>query len=181
MQMAQDFERKLHENPDYLRNVWFSDESYFVVGLHKPGRCGTFLAPCTCLRSSQGKENPCTCEHRKKKDIPVAKHPDKVMIWMAINSHYRPIWFVCDNGKLNTDKYIRLMRKFKAEIETRHPGLLESGTFVYQQDGAPAHCSNKSIRWLENYFSEVISKRPKSFLGDDKFNWVSFPTIELIY
>ena len=161
MQMAQDFERKLYENPDYLKNVWFSDESYFVVGLHKPGRCGTYLAPCTCLRSTQGKENPCTCAHRKKKDIPVAKHPDKVrniiknsvkmtliwsnnrifiknylqvMIWMAINSHFKPIWFVCDNGKLNTEKYIRLMRKFKNEIETRHPGLLESGTFVYQQD-----------------------------------------------
>ena len=102
------------------------------------------------------------------------------MIWMAINSHFRPIWFVCDNGKLNTEKYIRLMRKFKNEIETRHPGLLESGTFVYQQDGAPAHCSNRSIRWLENYFSEVISKRPKSFMDDDKFLWVSSRTIELI-
>ena len=101
------------------------------------------------------------------------------MIWMAINSHFKPIWFVCDNGKLNTEKYIRLMRRFKNEIELKHPGLLESGTFVYQQDGAPAHCSNRSIRWLENYFSEVISKRPKAFLDDEKFLWVSSRTIKL--
>ena len=102
------------------------------------------------------------------------------MIWMAVNSDKKPIWFVCNDGKLNTDRYIRLMRKFKAEVETRHPGLIGSGTFVYQQDGAPAHCSNRSIRWLENYFDEVISKRPKAYLSDEKFLWVSFPTIELI-
>ena len=102
------------------------------------------------------------------------------MIWMAVNSEHKPIWFVCNDGKLNTDKYIRLMRKFKSEVERRHPGLIGSGTFVYQQDGAPAHYSNRSIRWLENYFDEVISKRPKSYLTDEKFLWVSFPTIELI-
>ena len=78
MAMAQAFENKLAENPDYLRHVWWSDESYFVVGLRKPGRCGTFLAPCTCLRSTEGTQNPCTCEHRKKKTIPVSKNPEKV-------------------------------------------------------------------------------------------------------
>ena len=88
MAMAQAFENKLHENPDYLRHVWFSDESYFVVGLRKPGRAGTFLAPCDCLRSSQGKENPCTCEHRKKNNIPVTKHPEKVSL-RTINPKFK--------------------------------------------------------------------------------------------
>ena len=96
----------------------------------------------------------------------------QVMIWAAINSQYKPIWFVCNDGKLNTDKYIRLMGKFKKEIENRHPGLLGSGTFVYQQDGAPAHCSNRSIRWLERHFDEVISKRPIKLMSDDNFQWV---------
>ena len=95
------------------------------------------------------------------------------MIWMAVNSLRKPIWFVCPNEKLNTDKYIRLMRKFKSKLQSEHPGLLESGTFVFMQDGAPAHTSYRSMQWLEKHFTEVISKRPKKMEADGKMLWVS--------
>ena len=101
------------------------------------------------------------------------------MVWMAVSANYKPIYFTCTE-KLNTNRYIRLMRKFKNELQIRHPGLIESQQFVYMQDGAPAHTSNQSIRWLENHFNEVITKRPKKFWDDSKVTWVSIITIGLI-
>ena len=101
------------------------------------------------------------------------------MIWMAVNALRKPIWFVCPNERLNTSKYISLMRQFKSKLESDHPGLLESGTFVFMQDGAPAHTSHRSMQWLENYFSEVISKRPKKMSDDTKMLWVSFQPLHL--
>ena len=94
------------------------------------------------------------------------------MVWMAVSANFRPIFFACAE-KLNTNRYISLMRKFKNELEIRHPGLAQSSQFVYMQDGAPAHTSKKSIKWLENHFNEVISKRPKNFMEDSKVTWVS--------
>ena len=99
---------------------------------------------------------------------------------MAVSANYKPIYFTCTE-KLNTNRYIRLMRKFKNELQFRHPGLIESQQFVYMQDGAPAHTSNQSIRWLENHFNEVITKRPKKFWDDSKVTWVSTITIRWIY
>ena len=93
MAMAQAFENKIAQNPEYLRQIWWSDESYFVVGLRKPGRCGTFLAPCDCLRATEGRQNPCTCEHRRKRNIPVSKNPEKVSEMVPKRFH---IILVCE-------------------------------------------------------------------------------------
>ena len=93
---------------------------------------------------------------------------------MAVNALRRPIWFVGPNEKIDTEKYIRIMRKFKSKLESDHPGLLDSGSFVFMQDGAPAHTSYRSMQWLEHYFTEVISKRPKKMDVTDKVLWVSF-------
>ena len=71
------------------------------------------------------------------------------------------------------------MRKFKSKLESEHPGLLESGTFVFMQDGAPAHTSYRSMQWLENYFTEVISKRPKKMDVEGKMLWVSYQPLHL--
>ena len=75
MEMARQFENRIHADPNYLNRVWFSDESYFVVGLRKPGRCGTFLPPCECEKDPN---DPCTCAHSSQRDVPVVKNPQKV-------------------------------------------------------------------------------------------------------
>ena len=75
MRMAQHIQNKIHQDPSYLANVWFSDESYFTVGLRKPGRCGTFLPPCECNKSDG---SPCTCANSQRPTIPVVKNPVKV-------------------------------------------------------------------------------------------------------
>ena len=75
MEMARQFENKIYADPSYLKRVWFSDESYFVVGLRKPGRAGTFLPPCECIKSD---DEPCTCGHSQKRDIPIVKNQEKV-------------------------------------------------------------------------------------------------------
>ena len=75
MRMAQHIQNKIFEDPSYLSNIWFSDESYFVVGLRKPGRSGTFLPPCECDRSDG---TPCTCSNSQRPSVPVSKNPAKV-------------------------------------------------------------------------------------------------------
>ena len=79
MEMARQFENRIHTDPNYLNRIWFSDESYFVVGLRKPGRCGTFLPPCECEKDPN---DPCTCAHSSQRDVPVVKNPQKV--WKII-------------------------------------------------------------------------------------------------
>ena len=75
MRMAQHLNNKIFADPNYLSNVWFSDESYFTVGLRKAGRVGTFLPSCSCSKS---KEAPCTCTNSQRPTIPVVKKPTKV-------------------------------------------------------------------------------------------------------
>ena len=75
MRMAQHLNNKIFEDPSYLSNIWFSDESYFTVGLRKAGRVGTFLPPCSCDKSN---EAPCTCTNSQRPGIPVVKKPEKV-------------------------------------------------------------------------------------------------------
>ena len=75
MRMAQHLNQKIFEDPNYLSNIWFSDESYFSVGLRKNGRVGTYLPPCTCNRTNG---SPCTCENSQRPGIPVVKKPTKV-------------------------------------------------------------------------------------------------------
>ena len=75
MRMAQHLNNKIFEDPSYLANIWFSDESYFVVGLRKAGRVGTYLPACSCNKTN---EAPCTCSNSQRPGIPVVKKPDKV-------------------------------------------------------------------------------------------------------
>lgn len=75
MRMAQQFQNRIFEDPNYLSNIWFSDESYFVVGNRKAGRVGTFLPPCSCNRSNG---SPCVCDNSQRPGIPVVKKPAKV-------------------------------------------------------------------------------------------------------
>ena len=77
MRMAQQFQNRIFNDPNYLANIWWSDESYFVVGNRKSGRVGTYLPPCSCERSNGG---PCTCGNSQRPGIPVVKKPEKVRL-----------------------------------------------------------------------------------------------------
>ena len=56
------------------------------------------------------------------------------MIWAGVNSKHKAIWYVVPkvDGKkgMDADEYIKLMRRFRAELEERN---IDSSRIVYQQ------------------------------------------------
>ena len=61
---------------------------------------------------------------------------------------------------VNTDRYIALMRTKFIPALRRKRGV-DMDTVIYQQDGAPPHCSNRTLEYLRRYFPEdrLISRR----------------------
>ena len=62
------------------------------------------------------------------------------MIWAAINSEHRAIWYVVpkEDGKkgLDAEGYIKLMQKFRADLDRRD---IDSTKIFYQQGTYQIH------------------------------------------
>ena len=81
---------------------------------------------------------------------------EKVSAWCAIGrtSIIGPFSFEDDNENqvtLDTDRYIALMwTKFIPALRSKRG--VDMSTTIYQQDGAPTHCSDRSLKFLGRYF-----------------------------
>ena len=77
------------------------------------------------------------------------KHPAGVMVLgiIASDGNKCPPIFVPSGLKVTSDAYIELLQKFVLPwLKKNYP----HGNFVFQQDGAPAHTSNKTQKWLQD-------------------------------
>ena len=58
---------------------------------------------------------------------------------------------------VNAERYIKVLKKFYKELETRFPGYLKR--LWFQQDGASPHSAHITIDWLkDNFKKRVVSK-----------------------
>ena len=78
VEMCQWFESKIEENPDFLQNVWFSDEAHFSLSGHVNSKKSVFW----------GSQAPDEVLQRPL-------HSVKCTAWVAISKHciIRPFWF----------------------------------------------------------------------------------------
>ena len=75
------------------------------------------------------------------------KHPQGVMMLGVVASDGKrmPPYFFPEGLKIGTEVYLRVMRTVvKPWIEANYP----DGNYIWQQDNAPGHASNKTQRWI---------------------------------
>ena len=87
VEMCQWFESKIEENPDFLQNVWFSDEGHFSLSGHVNSKNSVFW----------GSQTPDEVFQRPL-------HSVKCTAWVAISKDgiIGPFWFENDVGEKMT-------------------------------------------------------------------------------
>ena len=144
--MCQWFCEMIDDDPEFLNDVWFSDEAHFLLSGHVNSKNNIFW----------GSAPPDYCLEKPL-------HSSKCTAWVAISKHgiIGPFWFEDVNGQavtINTKRYVEVLRKFWAELGQRR-GVTRAIQW-FQQDGATPHTSNESLEWLHQHFpGRLISRR----------------------
>lgn len=139
--------QRIEDNPNFLSLVFFSDEAHFYLSGHVNKQNLRFWAQ---AQPHEHVNRPLSVE--------------KVTVWCGIgcNGVIGPFFFE-ENGRtvtVNTDRYIEMLRrKFIPALRTKEG--VDMNTVIFQQDGAPPHCSNASLEFLHNHFpnDRLISRR----------------------
>jgi DNA-binding Lrp family transcriptional regulator len=85
------------------------------------------------------------------------KHPQGIMVLGIVASDGRkcPPIFVPQGEKVNTEAYIGLLEaNLLPWLRKNYP----AGNYVFQQDGAPAHTSNRTQKWLADNVAQFWDK-----------------------
>ena len=98
--MCQWFRERLRCEPDFLDNVWFTDEAHFYLSGHVSSQ-STFY---------WGRSPP---EYVLERPL----HAEKCTAWAAISTQgiIGPIWFVDDENKtttINAERYMGVLKQF---------------------------------------------------------------------
>ena len=156
---CQDICQKIENNLGFLNLIFFSDEAQCHLSGHINKQNMRYW--------SQAHPH----EHTYQ---PLSQ--EKVTVWCAIgrNGIIRPYFFEDESGNrvtVNTDRYIALMRTKFIPALRRKQGV-DVNSVIYQQDGAPPHCSDRSLEYLRRYFPgdtrRLISRRTD-------FPWPPYP------
>ena len=129
-EMWQWFESKIKQNPDFLQNVWFSDEAHFFPS-------GPVNSRNSVVWKSQA--------------------PDDVLQKHGIIG---PFWFENDVGEkitVNKERYIVVLKKFWRTLCARRGVHREEQWF--QQDSATSHTANITMEWLHRHFTGRLISR----------------------
>lgn len=131
---------------DAFRNVWFTDESHFLLSGHVCKQNMRFWA----------EEQPhCHTER--------PLHSEKLTVLCAISSRgiIGPYVF---KDTVNSERYLSLLKnKFVPALRKQSPNMDNEW---FMQDGAPPHTSNEVLHYLDDVFGDhVISRRYPDVYG----------------
>jgi hypothetical protein len=145
--MAQYVLNKHGTDPDWLNNVWMSDEAVFSLN----GNVNSKNVVCYSEKREGRPENF---------TIDTTKHAGSVMPWACLAGDGRKLQLkffepeMVDGekvGTMNGDRYYKLMR-YRAipQIKALNQGSLDGQT--WQQDGARPHWSQKNLTYIQGQF-----------------------------
>ena len=147
-EFGQKINERIENDPQLLDCLLFSDEAHFHLSGHVNRQNFRFWAT----------EQP--HEHSEK---PLSV--EKTTVWCALgkNGILGPYFFEDDDGHrvtVNTDRYIEMLCRCFILALRRKRGF-DLDTVVFQQDGAPPHCSDRTLQYLRQYFlgDRLISRR----------------------
>lgn len=143
----------LYEDPEFLQNWWWSDESHFLLSGHVNRQNMRFL----------GWSSPEEYEQRPL-------HSEKVTVWCALSSHgiIGPYFFENENEvaiNVNAERYRNLV------IDRFHGDLLafcemrglDFNKQFFQQDGASSHTGCGNLQYLQYLFQGQLISRKSDF------------------
>ena len=146
VRMCRWFQQRIEEEPDWLDNVWFSDESHF----HLSGNINS--KSCIFWGTSPPDE---------VYEIPLHSPKSTAFVAMSSKGLVGPFWFESQDGEtetVNKERYVDVLRQFLTELRARQGVNLRQSSF--QQDGATPHTSNLALTFLRDVFGDrLISKR----------------------
>ena len=140
---------QMESDPQWVNDIWFSDESHF----HLSGK----VNKTHCI--FWGTEKP-------DKVIQRPLHSQKVTVWAALSSHglIGPFFFENCAGEcqtVNSDRYINILGKFKTALRKKRR---ETETQWFMQDGATAHTAAKSREWIKQNFDDRVISLKSDFV-----------------
>jgi len=117
--------------PDFLDNIWVSDEAHFLLSGHMNSKNNIFW----------GRTPPERCLQKPL-------HSMKCTAWVAISKHgiIEPFWFEDNNERsvtINTKQYVQVLGRFWTELGRRR-GVVRVLQW-FQQDGATP--TPQTIHW----------------------------------
>ena len=124
---------------DAFRNVWFSDESHFLLSGHVCKQNMRFWTD----------EQP-HCFYERP------LHSEKVTVWCAMSSHgvIGPYVF---SDTVNSERYLSLLRTKFIPALRKQPQGIQNAWFM--QDGATPHTSSVVLDFLHNTFGDRMISR----------------------
>ena len=140
---------RIEAEPEFLKKIIFSDEAHFHLSGHVNRQNFRFWAD----------ENP-----HATVESPMSK--EKVTVWMGIGYEgiFGPYFFEdSDTGKAETIKTANYMEMLKKKFVPALKRKLVFSSCWFMQDGAPPHCSNECLDWLETQFKHKIISRNADF------------------
>ena len=143
---------RIEADSSFLQNILFTDEAHFHLSGHVNRQNMRIW----------GDENP-------HEAVNAPRSREKVTVFVGLGCDtglVGPYFFEGANGKtetVKTENYLKMLRQKVVPVLKRR-GTYES--CVYQQDGAPPHCSGEAMQWLKETFGEdsLISR-------NSGFNW----------
>ena len=128
-----------------LDKILFSDEKLFTIQEATNAQNDRILA------------NSPSKVPEKFRYVSRVQKPQSVMVWAGISKMGRtPLIFIPQGAKINSINYRELV--LEPVLKNVSQEIFESGSFIFQQDGAPAHTSKATQSWLQANFPGFISK-----------------------
>ena len=134
------------ENPNFLDNLITSDEAIFSLNSEVNTRNVVRYA-------ERGTGHP--DDHY----VEFSQGEDKIMVWVGLTRQGVVLGPHFVEGRMDTREYLRIIRYNVIQRDfNRHN--INRDVMWWQQDGAPAHTSNASMRYLRGQFpGRLMSKR----------------------
>ena len=128
-----------------LENILFSDEKIFTIHEASNSQNDRIIAPTT------------GSDKEMLRYVPRLQKPLSVMVWAGISASGRtPLVFVPSGVKINASSYRELI--LEPVVKNLGQTVFNEKSFVFQQDGAPAHTANSTQDWLRRNIPGFISK-----------------------
>ena len=131
---------------NFLNNLIVSDEAIFSLNSEVNSRNVIKYAP-----YGQG--------HPPDHYVEFKQGADQVMVWMGLTGSGQVFGPHFVRGRLDAREYLRIIRYCVIQRDLRRLGIQRNNMW-WQQDGAPAHTSNRAINYLSGQFpGRVLSGR----------------------
>ena len=126
-------------------NILFSDEKLFTIEEATNSQNDRIIASSVSAITEEVR-----CVGRLQK-------PLSVMVWAGVSAIGRtPLVFVPPGVKINSISYQELI--LEPVVKDLSQMMCSGESFLFQQDGAPAHTSNSTQSWLRNNISDFVTK-----------------------